>query len=106
MSRMQQLGLVEGRHSMPVNGYLLPRVIPAAMGYVLAQKAMLKRLEDYPDETSFHVYLTGLTAAAMGMIAAFVNAQPRGKSLHIWEWHPDTRDYEETTIIAEGHFLN
>lgn len=102
---MQQLGLVEGRHPMPVRGYLLPKVTPPAMGYDMAQKAMVKRLEDYPDETDFHVYLTGLTCATMGMIAAFINANPKGRTLHIWEWHPDIRDYLETTMIADGQFL-
>lgn len=103
---MQQIGLIEGRHTMPVNGYLLPRIVPADLGYPLAQKAMTRRLEEFPDETDFHVYLTGLTGATMGMISAFINAHPEGKTLHIWEWHPDERDYQETTCIKDGHFLN
>lgn len=43
---MKSLALVEGRRPMPVNGYLLPRCIRAAMAYGPARKA-----RDYQETT-------------------------------------------------------
>jgi len=64
------LGLIEGRHEMPVDGYLLKPDFTSQAGYHEGAYAAAKTAaaERVKDAGNFELYLTGLTVAAIGAV--------------------------------------
>lgn len=65
-----RLGLIEGRHEMPVDGYLLAANVTESAGfhegvYRAAKDAAAKSVSE---TGGFDLYLTGLTVAAIGAV--------------------------------------
>lgn len=65
-----RFGLIEGRHEMPVDGYLLPANITESVGfhegvYKAAKEAAKNQAMNGGD---FTLYPTGLTVAAIGAV--------------------------------------
>ncbi len=65
-----RMGLIAGRHEMPVDGYLLPSNLTDLFGFHDgAYKAAKDATESFIQRNgSFELYLTGLTVAAIGAV--------------------------------------
>ena len=71
----KRVGLVEGRHQMPVEEYLLPEDVASQVGYDVGLYGMAARsamkLAEELETPVVHLYLTGLTVAAIGAADGF-----------------------------------
>lgn len=70
LSETIRVGLIEGRHPMPVDCYLLPSFMTEERGFHQdAYNCALEAALDFVAENgSFVLYLTGLTVAALGAV--------------------------------------
>ena len=88
------VGLVEGRHPIPVPEYLLPRRVTREYGYhnSLYSRAEAKALafaKRHPGETVV-LFITGLTVAALGAVSGFRKA---GSTTVIASYDRDKKTY-------------
>jgi hypothetical protein len=70
LSERVRVGLIEGRHPMPVDAWLLPANMSDSAGfhqgaYIAAREAAIEQVAKYG---YFELYLTGLTVAALGAV--------------------------------------
>lgn len=91
---MIKIGLVQGRHDMPVDRYLLLANIAEQVGYhvgvfLAAQKAA--REINVAEEEVIVLFVTGLTNAALGAMLGFVEA---GRNIIIASFDNASKDYE------------
>lgn len=79
-----KLGLIEGRHEMPVDGYILPACVTDEVGFHqgLFIRAKNTFLGVYSGQ-SITVYITGLTNAALGVMSA-IEIIRSNKQFGIW----------------------
>ena len=111
------VGLIKGRHPMPVDSYLINESnVPFADAHRMAYDAMTQIVMAEPEEVN--LYITGLTRATLGAIAAWQNYYsptryipcgytdplPNPRTLRIWEWNAETGEYESViSYVASAH---
>jgi len=95
-----KLGLIKGRHKMPVDGYvILQDSIPDSMlskedFYLLesfVEGAVYRVvLDDYPNITEIDLYLTGLSRVQHLVIKAF---HKRGVKVNLYDFDKESGEY-------------
>ena len=89
---MTTLGLVAGRHEVPVTGYIF-EAIPDVTNYqAMAAEAALM----LPEKGALTVYVTGLTAAMLAVVGV---AAQRGLSLTAMHFDRDSGEYLPQTVL-------
>lgn len=69
------LGLIEGRHPMPIDRYLLPADITNRAGFHEGvYQAAREAAKEFSPRDEVTLYLTGLTPAAIGAVLGFIDA--------------------------------
>jgi hypothetical protein len=94
---MVNIGLIEGRHAMPVDGYLLPANITESCGYgsALAQAAYNAVRQLHAEKGNFNLYLTGLTVAAVGATSGLLSVG----ITHFYSYDPVNQVYCRVEIL-------
>ena len=96
---MLKIGLIRGRHQMPVDRYLIDTPeVDFAMAYVIAYceaEELCKELGLKAWESQVDLFITGLTRATLGAIGGFLS---RGVDVKVWEYNAQTGEYE--SVIA------
>lgn len=95
MEHMPKLGLIEGRHEMPIDGYLLPADTSDLYGfhggtYKAAFDAVQKYEFVLPWQGFVMLYATGLTSAVIGALDGF---RWRKTDVVIMSYDRETNDY-------------
>jgi hypothetical protein len=106
---VMKIGLIRGRHPLPVERYLIEQeTVPFNQAHTMARDAMMKLAQEHRGDID--LYITGLTRATLGAIAGWMKAKnrtvtcdyldpiPETETLRIWEWNAQTGEYE--TVIA------
>lgn len=101
------VGLIQGRHALPVTEYLLtgPEV-PFERAHVLAYQAAhaycLRHGLVRRDPGTVDLYATGLTRALLGALAGFYDY---GVAVQVVEYNATTGSYESVVAIGPCGFL-
>lgn len=94
---MRKYGLVKGRHTLPSDcvGYVYDEIKnPMDFDSIELQacRFVTRFVERYPNETSLHIYVTGLTVALTSLIGELSIAGFTG--LHLWHYDKMSDDYK------------
>lgn len=94
---MKKYGLVKGRHELPSDcvGYVYDEIKnPMDFDEIELQacRFVTRFVERYPNETSLHIYVTGLTVALTSLIGEMAIAGFTG--LHLWHYDKMSNDYK------------
>ena len=109
-----KLGLIKGRHEMPVDAYLLEQTT-FATAYNDAKQAIVNVATTGCD--TIQLYATGLTRALLGVIAGFnelhntttvcdyLATTPNSQRLEVYEYNNETQSYELTTTFVAQYTM-
>ncbi|WP_088834379.1 hypothetical protein [Paenibacillus tyrfis] len=110
--RIRKVGLVKGRHPLPVEQYLIEQeTVEFSQAHRLAYDAMLKLIDSTEHDAVIQLYITGLTRCTLGAIAAFQKRagdctvggdETSLRVMEIWEYNTQTGEYETAVAFAHG----
>ncbi len=99
---MKKLGLIKGRHPLPVDDYIVDWEVKKFTKKELAPK-ILERLEklgvmqlSFTAPEHVKLYLTGLTIVALTTIELLIKL---GYIVHVMGFNPETQEYYEQGIF-------
>ena len=99
------VGLIEGRHPLPVSEYLLPANATDLYGfqqdlYDAAAVAVARWCDNHPGET-MDLYLTGLTIAALGatLMLFQLHADLRLDPPCVWTYDAASTEYKPVVVL-------
>lgn len=92
------LGLVNGRHSMPVEEYVFGGEIKDPLNFTEMASIIDDRFQELEiqEGDEVHVYVTGLTAATVEVINA---CKKHNVTLYLYHFDRDTNDYKKQTVM-------
>ena len=92
------LGLVNGRHSMPVEEYVFGGEIKDPPNFTEMASIIDDRFQELEiqEGDEVHVYVTGLTAATVEVINA---CKKHNVTLYLYHFDRDTNDYKKQTVM-------
>lgn len=100
MKNIIKLGLVAGRHDMPVDGYVLREVSNVTDMAAIKQavrQSLAEILRAASDDVELHLYVTGLTSVALEVVSfCAVNGIP----LTAYRYNRDTGDYIPQKLLV------
>lgn len=103
-----KVGLIRGRHELPVTDYIFEGDIENPLDFVslfrLANRRVIEIVGAEGDkfnlaEDKLCVYVTGLTQATVAVINACINNQVK---LELYHFDRDTNTYKPQEIFTEG----
>ncbi|WP_248622437.1 hypothetical protein [Enterococcus cecorum] len=90
-----KVGLIKGRHDMPVEIYIVDEEIKNIFDYDLLRKKVTKRIETMKIPDRLEVYVTGLTPVLAEVI---VCCQKKGIPLSLMHYNFEIEGYEEQML--------
>lgn len=96
-----KLGLINGRHPLPVERYLIDTPeVPFDQAHIIADDAvrnLCNEINPEPYVTYVDLYITGLTRAALAAVGAFIG---RGVGCNIYEYNTQSQQYETVMTFS------
>lgn len=90
-----KIGLIRGRHKMPVDMYIIDEEIKNVFDYDYLRKKITKRIETMKISERLEVYVTGLSPVLAEVI---VCCQKKAIPLSLMHYNFETEDYEEQML--------
>lgn len=92
------LGLVNGRHSMPVEDYIFEGEIKDPLNFTEMATVIENRFKELQirSEDEVSLFVTGLTAATVEVINA---CKKHNISLYLYHYDKDSNNYRKQTVI-------
>lgn len=92
------LGLVSGRHSMPVEDYVFSGEIKDPLNFAEMESIIDSRFQELKiqEGDEVNVYVTGLTAATVEVINA---CRKNNVTLYLYHYDRDINDYKKQTVL-------
>ncbi|WP_163855858.1 hypothetical protein [Paenibacillus elgii] len=107
-----KVGLIKGRHPLPVESYLIEQeTVEFDQAHRLAYDAMLSFIDSTERNTVIKLYITGLTRCTLGAVAAFQKCagsctvsgdNTSYRVLEIHEYNAVTGEYESVVEFYHG----
>lgn len=93
------LGLVNGRHSMPVEEYVFNGEIKDPLNFAEMESIIDSRFQELEvqEGDEVHVYVTGLTAATVEVINA---CRKHSVTLYLYHYDRDSNSYKKQVVIS------
>lgn len=92
------LGLVNGRHSMPVEDYIFEGEIKDPLNFTEMATVIENRFKELQiqSEDEVSLFVTGLTAATVEVINA---CKKHNITLYLYHYDRDTNNYRKQTVV-------
>lgn len=90
-----KIGLIRGRHKMPVDMYIIDEEIKNVFDYDYLRKKITKRIETMKISERLEVYVTGLSPVLAEVI---VCCQKKAIPLSLMHYNFEKEDYEEQML--------